>query len=393
MTVTWRRSLLALAALAILGAVAIALRPAAVPVELGSVVRGDLRVTVEEEGKTRIRDRFVVSAPATGRLRRVRLEEGDAVSEGDVVARLEPLPLDERARAEAQARLKAAEAARRAAEARVRQIGASLEQARRSHERADKLAGEGLRSPEEREQAELAEASLARELDAARFSARAAAFEAEVARATLVADVSGRPDRPEGAVIALRSPVSGRVLRVLQESERSILAGSPVVEIGDPANLEIVVDLLSTDAVRVRPGAAMILDGGEGRSLRARVRSVEPSAFTKISALGVEEQRVNVIGDLEEPAGRLGDAYRVEASIALWEGKGLLKAPASALLRSGAGWSVFVAEGRRARLRSVEIGQRNPAEAQVLGGLQEAEKVVLHPSDRIKDGVRVRPAG
>lgn len=390
MTVTWKRSLAALATLALVAAIAIALRPAPVPVELGSVARGDLRVTVEEEGKTRTRDRFVVSTPATGRLLRVRLEEGDAVREGDVVARLEPLPLDERARAEARARLKAAEAAHRAAEARVRQTSTSLEQARRNHERADKLAGEGLRSPEEREQAELAEASLARELDAAKFSARAATFEAEVARATLEADL---PGRPAGNVISLKSPVNGRVLRVLQESERSILAGSPVLEVGDPSNLEIVIDLLSTDAVRVKPGAAMTLDGGEGRILRARVRTVEPSAFTKISALGVEEQRVNVIGDLEEPPGRLGDAYRVEASITLWEGKGVLKVPASALFRRGSGWSVFVKEGGRARLRSVEVGQRNPAQAQVLGGLKDGETVVLHPSDRIEDGVRVRPAG
>ena len=390
MTVTWKRSLVALAALGVLGAVVLAFRPAAVPVELGSVARGDLRVTVEEEGKTRIRDRFVVSAPATGRLLRVQLKEGDAVGEGDVVARLEPLPLDERARAEARARLKAAEAAQRAAEARVRQIGTSLEQARRSHERADRLAGEGLRSSEDREQAELAEASLARELDAARFSARAAAFEAEAARATLLADLPGRSG---GNVIGLKSPVTGKVLRVLQESERSILAGNPVLEVGEPTNLEIVVDLLSTDAVRVKPGAAMELDGGEGRKLRARVRRVEPAAFTKISALGVEEQRVNVIGDLEEPPGRLGDAYRIEASITLWEGKGILEVPASALFRRGAGWSVFVAQDGRARLRGVEVGQRNPTEAQVLGGLKEGEKVVLHPSDRIEDGVRVRPAG
>ncbi|MGE5413547.1 MAG: efflux RND transporter periplasmic adaptor subunit, partial [Syntrophomonadaceae bacterium] len=388
--VTGKRSLAVLAALGVLAAVAIAFRPAAVPVEVGSVARGDLRVTVEEEGKTRIRDRFVVSAPATGRLLRVQLKEGDAVRDGDVVARLEPLPLDERTRAEARARLKAAEAAQSAAEARVRQTGTSLEQARRGHERADRLAGEGLRSPEDREQAELAEASLARELDAARFSARAAAFAAEAARATLVAD---QPGRAEGNVIALKSPVTGRVLRVLQESERSILAGSPVLEVGEPGNLEIVVDLLSTDAVRVKPGAPMELDGGEGRKLRARVRIVEPAAFTKISALGVEEQRVNVIGDLQEPPGRLGDAYRVEASITLWEGKGIVKVPASALFRRGQGWSVFVAQDARARLRSVEIGQRNPAEAQVLGGLKEGEKVVLHPSDRIEDGVRIRPAG
>lgn len=387
MTATAKRSLLAAAALVILAGIVFILRPSPVPSEVGRVARGDLRVTIEEEGKTRIRDRYVISAPAAGRLLRVDLAEGDPVKEGDVVIRLEPIPLDERSRAEARAKLQGAEAARRAADARVRQVGASLDQARRSHERADELAAQGLRSPEEREQTELAEATLAKELEAARFAARAAAYEAEAARATLLAD------KPGGGAIAVRSPVTGRVLRVVQESERSVLAGSPVLEIGDPANLEIVIDLLSTDAVRVKPGAAMELDGGEGRKLRARVRMVEPSAFTKISALGVEEQRVNVIGDLEEPPGRLGDAFRVEAAITVWEGKGLLKVPASALFRRGEAWSVFAVDGGRARSRNVEIGHRNAAEAEVLRGLAAGETVILHPSDRIKDGVRVRANG
>lgn len=387
MTATTKRSLLAAAALAILASIIFVLRPSPVPCEVGRVVRGDLRVTVEEEGKTRIRDRYVISAPAAGRLLRVDLAEGDSVKEGDVVTRLEPVPLDERTRAEARARLQGAEAAKRAAHARVRQVGESLEQARRSHKRADELAAQGLRSPEEREQMELAEATLAKELEAARFAARAAAYQAEAARATLLAD------EPGGGAIAVRSPVAGRVLRVVQESERSVLAGSPILEIGDPANLEIVIDLLSTDAVRVKPVAAMELDGGEGRKLRAHVRIVEPSAFTKISALGVEEQRVNVIGDLDEPPGRLGDAFRVEAAITLWEGKGLLKVPASALFRRGDAWSVFTVDGGRARRRDVEIGHRNATEAEVVRGLAAGETVILHPSDRIKDGARVRANG
>lgn len=392
MTVTGKRSLLAAAALAILVAVVLALRPGPVPAETGRVGRGDLPVTIEEEGKTRVRDRFVISAPAAGRLLRVTLQEGDPVKEGDVVVRLEPVPLDERTRAEARARLQAAEAARRAAEARVRQVAESLEQARRSHKRADELAGQGLRSPEEREQMELAEATLSKQLEAERFSARAAAYQAEVARATLLSDETELHGGSHG-VIAVRSPVPGRVLRVLQESERSVPAGSPILEIGDPANLEVVIDLLSTDAVRVRPGAAMVLDGGEGRTLRAHVRMVEPSAFTKISALGVEEQRVNVIGDFDQAPSRLGDAFRVEASILLWEGKGVLKVPASALFRRGEGWAVFVVEGGRARRRNVEIGHRNAAEAEVLRGLAAGDAVVLHPSDRVRDGVRVRAGG
>ena len=384
MTVTWRRSLMALAALVILAVIAVALRPAPATVELGRVVRGDLRVTVEEEGKTRIRDRYVISAPAAGRLVRVDLTEGDPVKEGEVVVRLEPVPLDERTRAEARARLQAAEAAKRAADARVRQVGESLEQARRNHKRADELAAEGLRSPEERESFELAEATLSKELEAARFAARAAAYQAEAVRATLLAD------HPGGGAIAVRSPVTGRVLRVVQESERSVLAGSPVLEIGDPANLEIVIDLLSTDAVRVKPGAAMELDGGEARKLRAHVRMIEPSAFTKVSALGVEEQRVNVIGDLDEPPGGLGDAFRIEAAITIWQGAGILKVPAGAVFRRGDTWSVFAVNRGHARRRDVEIGHRNPAEAEVLRGLAAGETVILHPSDRIKDGVRVR---
>ena len=382
-----KRILLALLAAAALAAGGALLRPAPVVAELGRAVRADLRVTVEDEGKTRVRDRFVVSAPAAGRLHRVTLQEGDAVAEGAVVALLDPVPLDARAREEARARLEAAEAERRAADARVRQAREALAQARRDHARIDALASQGLQAPDVREKAELAEATRARELDAARFVARAAAYQAEAARAVLIADEPGAGGR---SAIPIRSPVAGRVLRVVQESERSVPAGTAVIEVGEPGALEIVVDLLSTDAVRVSPGMEMTIDGGAGVLLRGRVRTIEPAAFTKISALGVEEQRVNVVGDLLDPPGRLGDAYRVEVAVTVWEGKNVLTAPASALFRRGDGWSLFVVESGRARRRDVQVGQRNAEAAQILRGLAPGETVVLHPGEKVRNGVRVR---
>ena len=385
-----KRILTIAALLVAAGVVGLMLRPSPLVVETGRVSSGRMRVSIEEEGKTRVRDRFVVSAPVTGRIDRIGLHEGDLVTQGAELVRIAPLPLDERARAEAEARLQAARAAERAARARVDRAVAALEQARRSHSRADQLEAKGMMALEEREQAELAEQTLARDLESARFAARASAFEVEAARSVLLAagpDPAGRA----AAAIVVRSPVAGTVLRVLQESERSVSAGTPLLEIGDPANLEIVLDLLSSEAVRVRPGAPMLLDGGDGRVLRARVRMVEPSAFTKVSALGVEEQRVNVIGDFIETPGRLADAYRVEASITVWEAADVLKAAGSALFRRGSGWSVFVIEDGRARRRDVEVGHRNAAEAEILRGLTAGQVLVLHPGQSIEDGSRVRP--
>jgi HlyD family secretion protein len=373
---------------AVVAAIAFAVRSPAVAVETGRVTRGDLKVTIEEEGKTRVRNRFVVSTPAAGLVYRVTLKEGDPVSVGAVVARVEPLPLDERSREQARARLRSAEAAERASTARVRQAKEALAQSQRDHRRADELAQRGLRSPQEREQAELAEATRARDLEAARFAATAAAFEAEAERAALLEPGQRASSGTPG--IGIRSPVAGRVLRVVQESERSLPAGSPVVEVGDPAELEIVVDLLSSDAVRVSPGAPLEVEGGDGRRLRGHVRTIEPSAFTKVSALGVEEQRVNVVGDLDEAPGPLGDGYRVDARITLWDGKAVLKAPVSALFRSGVRWEAFVVEGNRARLREVEVGRRSETEAEITRGLQLGDTVILHPTDRISGGVRVR---
>ncbi len=389
MSVPLRRVLVVLAALAAAAALALLLRPSPAVVETSPVSRGDMRVTVDEEGKTRVRDRFVLSSPVAGRLTRIELNEGDPIEQGAIAARLAPVPLDERVRAEARARLEAAAAAERAAQARVRKAQTALDQARRTHARADELAASGTLAAEERERVELAEETQRRDLESARFDARAAAFDVEAARSVLLASEA---DRQAGsAEIVVRAPVTGKVLRVLQESERSVTAGTPLLEIGDPTSLEIVLDLLSSDAVKVRPGASMLVDGGDGRLLRARVRTIEPSAFTKVSALGVEEQRVNVIADFSDPPNRLGDGYRVEASITIWEGRGVVKAPGGSLFRRGSGWAAFVVEGGRARRREVEVGHRNAEEAEILKGLRPGQVVIVHPGDRIEDGARVRP--
>ena len=386
------------------GAVVVALlvfvlRPAPVRVAVAPVQRGRLQVTVEEEGRTRVRDRFVVAAPIAGRVARLAFDAGDSVTQGAVVARMNPLPLDRRAHAEATARLAAAEAQQRAADAQVAEAQAALEQARRTGARARHLGKAGTIAEEERELAELAETAREKELDAATFAARAAAFNVEAARAALLApggethqEFVSACEAEDGACIELRSPVTGQVLRIPEKSERVVAAGTPLLELGDASSLEVVVDVLSADAVKVKPGALMLLeDWGGDAPLQARVRLVEPSAFVKLSALGVEEQRVNVIGDFVASPVPLADGYRVEARIVVWERDGVVKVPSSALFRRGSEWNVFVVDGGRARRRAVQIGQRGAMEVEVLGGLDEDTPVVLHPSDQVDDGVRVSP--
>ncbi|MBI3786085.1 MAG: HlyD family efflux transporter periplasmic adaptor subunit [Deltaproteobacteria bacterium] len=397
---TWIRNLvLAGAAAAVLGLVVFVLRPAPVRVTVAPVQRGELQVSVDEEGSTRVRDRFVVTAPIAGRVARITLDAGDPVQQGAVLTHMNPLPLDRRAHAEAQAHLAAVEAQQSAADAQVAQARAALEQAQRSGARAHQLGKKGTISAEELELSELAETARQKELEAATFAARAAAFNVEAARAALLAPggdtnqqfVSACEEEGE-ACIELRAPVSGQVLRIPEKSERVVVAGTPLLEIGDTRTLEIVVDVLSTDAVKVRPGAVMWLDDWGGPvPLQARVRLVEPSGYVKVSALGVEEQRVNVIGDLVEPADGLADGYRVEARIVVWEGDGVLKIPSTALFRRGEEWNVFVVENRRARRQAIEIGRRGTTEVQVVRGLDEQMQVILHPSDQIEDGVRVAP--
>jgi HlyD family secretion protein len=392
-----RLGILATAAAALLGGWWL-LRSPAVPVEVAEVSRGPLRVTVDEEGQTRVRRRYVVAAPTAGRLLRIELDEGDAVPAGGLVARLEPAPLDPRDEATAEARLRAARAQKSASDARVALAEAALLQARRDSERAERLREAGAKSDEALELARLKHTEAAQDLEAARFAADAAIHEVEAAQAVLIAARSPRPrlasrapcEEP-GSCIDVRSPVAGSVLRVHEESERIVAAGTPLLELGDPRDVEIVVDVLSADAVKIAAGAPVVVEdwGGE-RPLEGRVRLVEPSGFTKVSALGVEEQRVNVVADFVDGPGALGDGYRVEARVVVWEAPDVLRVPGSALFRRGDAWHVFVVERGTARLRPVEVGHRGSFEAELLAGLEPGERVVLHPSDRVQDGVRVR---
>jgi HlyD family secretion protein len=371
--------LLFLGALAALVAL---LRPAPLSVETALVIRGPLQETVEEEGETRVRDRYIVAAPVAGRVARIVLNEGDAVRRGASVALLYPTPLDVRSRDQAAARVAQAEDAQRAAAAVVVAARGVLEQAQRTGARAQELAKQGLLAPEERERAELDAASAQRALESADFRAQAAAHDAEVARAAL----SGPGTHP----IALRSPVAGKILRIPERSERVVAPGEALLELGDLARLELVADLLSSDAVRVKPGDPILIEGWGGGTLNGCVRRVEPSGYTKVSALGVEEQRVNLVADFTDRPVDLGDRFRVELRIIVWEASAVLQVPGSAVFRRGDGWAVFVVDDGRARLRNVEIGHRTPFVVEIASGLNQDEVVIRNPSDQITEGSRVR---
>ena len=383
-----KRIFSAIVGLVVVSLVVWAFVPKPIKVERGRVEKGMLRVTVDEEAETRVHDRFEVATPVTGRLRRIGLHAADAVEKGETLAQVEPLPLDPRDRAELLARLESAQAIQREASAMVERMRVEYLQARRNLERASKLGSTGVISREELELAETAEANSEKALEAAKFKSRAADYEVQVAKAGLVALAEERGDRPR--LVNLHSPVRGHVLRLLQQSERVVSAGTPILQVGYPSQLEIVSDVLSTEAVKVSPGDPVLIEnwGGDG-SLQARVRTVESSGFTKISALGVEEQRVNIVMDFFDPPGRLGDGYRVDVRIVVWEGKEVLTVPASALFRRGAGWSAFVIENGRARTRDVEVGHKSALKAEILKGLSEGADVILHPGNQIADGTRV----
>ena len=367
----------------------LALRERPLEVDTGTVQRGWLQVTVDAEGKTRVRDRYVLTAPVTGRLERIDIREGTHVRGGDVIARIAPMPLDAQATRQAEARLAAAQSLTRDAETRVRQARATLEQERRMAGRVERLVRAGALADRDLEDATLTVRLREEDLAAAEARSRAAAADVDQARAALVALSGGKPN----ALVLVRAPADGCVLRVPERSERVVTAGSPVIEIGDPTALELVVDVLSSDASRIRPGASVMVDNwGDGENLTGRVRSVEPAAFTRVSALGVEEQRVNVIIDLPHWPAALSDGYRVEARIGVWKGTDVTIVPISALFRHGQNWGVFVVRNGRAELTRVEIGEQNASGAQVLDGLRAGEVVVLFPSDQIKTGRRVTPA-
>lgn len=387
----------------VLGAAAVvgivfAMRPRALPVDMAKIERGGLIVTVDEEGKTRVRERYMVSAPLSGRMLRIDLDPGDEVKAGEtLLATIEPSDpslLDPRAQAEAEARVKAAEIAVKASEPTVERARAALDFARSEFTRAKQLY-EAKTLPEiEFDTAQMLQRTRVEELRSAELGQQIAAFELEQAQAALLrTKADGNDDK--ASHFEIRSPINGRVLRVLHESAGIVNPGDDLIELGDPTDLEIEVDVLSSDAVKMHLGADMILEHWGGPvPLAAKIKRIEPSAFTKISALGVEEQRVYVVGELVDPVEKwrsLGDGFRVEARIVIWEGKGVLKAPTSALFRQGDKWAVFVVEQGVAHLRIVEIGNRNNLEAEVLKGLNEGDTVVMHPSDAIEDGVSVQP--
>ena len=384
----------ALAALAL--AVAWALRPRAIAVETAPVARGAFEQAVTEDGRTRVRERYVVSAPLAGRVERIDLEAGDPVKQGQMVAMLTPAApafLDARTARELQERIGAAEAQLARARAETQKAIAQRSQARADLDRQAKLATEGFVSATAREQAALALQVAERAVQAARHGEEAARHELEQTRAALRRYESGAL----GPKWEVTSPVDGSVLKVVQKSEGPVALGAPLLELGNARSLEAVVDVLSQDAVAIRPGMPARLELGTGvPPLAARVRLVEPAAFTKISALGVEEQRVNVILDFVEPLDKvqtIGDAFRVEASIAVFLQENALKVPVGALFREGEAWSVFVAEGGRAHRRAVKVPRRNGVEALVEEGLKPGEQVIVYPSDALKDGSRLSARG
>jgi len=369
-----------------------ALRPQKQPVDAAVIGRDSLQVSIDEEGETRVRDRYVVSSPLAGRVLRIELEPGDPVAAGKtVVAALkpaDPILLDARSTAEAQARVRAAEASVATAKADRDRASAEVRFADADLARVARLQSEAIVSKEQLDAATLRADTRREAQRASEFAIRTSQHQLELARAAL------RPAGEGGqSTIEIRSPIDGVVLRRLRESESVVAPGEALLELGAPGQIEIVSDLLSTDAVRIKPGTRVLIEQWGGpAALEGKVRRVEPSGFTKISALGVEEQRVNVVIDIVSPSEQwqsLGDGFRVEVRILVWEKDDVLKVPTSALFRRGEDWAVFVIEDGKAIERKVGIGQRNGLEAQILEGLQAGERVVMHPGDQIENGVGV----
>ncbi len=442
----WRRLPYVLGGLGTVAILVWAFLPSSILVDVAEVKRGDVRVTVDEEGETRIRKRYVVSAPVAGRLARIELDEGDRVTKGEIVARIDPLALESDVReaqarlrqwqaekkgvetqrpkreaiAQAEARIRAAVAKQKESQAMVEQAKAALEQAKRDRDRDRQLYTDGVISRQRKERAELEAITKTRALEAQQRITDSAAAEVNAAQealsilraeqqdpdylldvydariASVEAELAKLTDDAQRTNII--SPIDGYVFRVNQKSAKYIEAGTQLLELGNPQDLEIVVDLLSSDVVKVKPGATMFVEhwGGES-TLQAKVRHIEPSAFTKVSALGVEEQRVNVIADFVGAEIPLGDRYRVETKTVVWSGEDVLVVPLSALFRCNEDsrivsntWCTFVVGDNRAKKRQLEVSQRSNFEAVIQAGLQPGEKVILHPTEQIQAGTKVK---
>lgn len=434
-----RRWLYSISGLGLAGLIAYTLRPQPIAVDLAPVERGTLQVTVGAEGQTRVRDRYVIASPVDGELQRIDLRAGDTLTAGAIIARIDPLPLTSQVEAaqarrravqaqiagvdtqrpkpealnQAETRIRAAQAAQGQAQAQVTEAEATLAQAQRDRDRMASLYRPGAIARQQLEVMELDVTQRQQALETARQQVAVAQADVLAAQANLAvltaeqqdpdylvdvyqaeldaldAELTNLTDNARRTTIT--APAAGRVLEVLEPSARFVAAGTPLLTVGDPNRLELVIDILSTDAVRVSPGDAVQIDrwGGD-ETLQAIVRQVEPSAFTEVSALGVDEQRVNVIADFTDPAVPLGDGFRVDAQIVVWAGEAVLTVPISALFRCDTDWCAFVAEDGRAQRRAVAIGPRNDFVAVIESGLAEGEQVILYPGDQIEADVRIR---
>lgn len=392
-----------LVAIGMVVALVYALQPQPVLVDMVEVQRQELRVSVIDDGVTRIRERYVVSSPLAGRLTRISFDEGDSVVAGKTIVTTlqatDPDLLDPRAVAQAQARVSAAERRLEVAKAEQAQAAAALSFAEQEVGRLRRLADSRAGSVSELDEAEYLFRSRAEQERAAAFNVDIAEYELQQQRAALLltappaAAANESSIEPVSMELPVLAPITGRVLRVHQESSTIVTPGTPLLEIGDPTDLEVVVDVLSQDAVRIQPGNEVILKNwGRGERLTGRVRRVEPSGFTKVSALGVEEQRVNVIIDLVDPVSQrmaLGDNFRIDAQIIVWQEDDVLVVPTSALFRVGDQWFVFKVDQGRANQVAVEIGKDNGEQAEVLKGLSAGEQVIVHPGDAVTDGVMI----
>lgn len=426
--------------LGIVGAIALAFRPGPIAVDLATVKSGPLAVTIAAEGKTRVKDRFVVATPVDGRLERITLEVGDTVAPGEVIAQLDPLPLNAQVSAaqarlqalqaqmsgvetqrpksqelvQAEAQVRSAQAAQQAAVAQVAQAQAQWEQAKRERDRTAQLERQGAVSRQDLEAAQTLEITTARQLDTARQQLNQSAQAVAAARedipllqqqqrdpdyliesyradmAAVEAELENLVDEARRTTIS--APAGGSILRILEASARFVQSGEALIEIGNANELELVIDVLSTDAAQITPGDKIIIQQWGGPApLPATVSAVEPAAFTEVSALGVEEQRVNVIGTFNSANVPLGDGYRVEADIVIWQTDDSLQVPVSALFRCDLNWCVFTVKEDRAQLQTIEVGQRNPFDAVVTTGLEAGETVILYPNEKIEAGSRVTP--
>lgn len=379
--------------LGLLSLIGYGLRPRPVEIEVGTVARGALTVHVVEEGKTRIRNRYIVSAPVAGQMRRVPLKNGDVVKAGEtIISKIEPAIsplLDPRAKAEAEAHVQGSEAGKSKAAQTLDMAHTAEKFAQQNWERAKRLAQAKSISDTDRDNAERDFEMRSRETRAAEFALKIAEYEFAQSKATLM-----QIETPgDSTVIEVKSPVSGYVLRVMQESATIVTPGGQILEVGDRSDIEIEAEILSRDAVTIEKGARVTIEqwGGD-KPLDGRVRLVEPAAFTKVSALGVEEQRVYVLSDLVSPppeAQKLGDRFRVEVRVAVWSANDVLLVPAGALFREGSEWKTFLFDGGIARKKTLEAGHSDGRMTEVLKGLDVGARVLLHPPDTVKDGAKV----